>query len=305
MVSVVITTCGREPDILCRAIDSVLCQTYTDWELIVVDDSPQDYVRRDEIRRTVEMLGRRMKEPEGSRIRYIAHEVNSGACAARNTGLAAAGGEYIAYLDDDDEWLPRKLEFQVQKAKEAGSDAALIYCGSFVRVDGTDSIILKKRQYHRGYIFDSLILENYIGSTSFPLMRTECLRAIGGFDVLMQSAQDADVWLRLAARYRIDYVKDPLVYYHKHAGERITTDVGKKLAGLERLNQKNWEYLIKHPHAFCVRHMKLACMYAKGGELIKALGIWGKAAAKCPLRILQNGKYLAQIFREKFRALRR
>lgn len=305
MVSVVITTCGREPDILRRAIDSVLCQTYTDWELIVVDDSPRDYVRRDEVRQAVETIGQRMEGPEGSRIRYIAHEVNSGACAARNTGLAAAKGEYIAYLDDDDEWLPEKLALQVQKAREAGPDVALIYCGSFVQVDGTDNIILKKRQYHRGNIFDSLILENYIGSTSFPLMRTECLREIDGFDVLMQSAQDADVWLRLAARYRIDYVKDPLVYYHKHAGERITTNVGKKIAGMERLNEKNQDYLSEHPHAFCIRNMKLACMYAKGGDLKKALGIWGKAAAKCPWKLMQNGKYMALILREKFRTARR
>ncbi len=297
MVSVVITTCGRKPEILRRAVESVLRQTYSDWELIVVDDSPREYAFRDDVRRMVEETGE-----ENRRVRYIPHEVNRGACAARNTGLAAAGGEYIAYLDDDDEWLPQKLELQVRKAGEAGPDTALIYCGSFVRVEGMEETILKKRQYHRGSIFDTLILENYIGSTSFPLMRTECLREIGGFDVSMQSAQDADVWLRLAAGYRIDYVETPLVYYHKHSGERITTNVAKKIAGMERLNEKNREYLSKHPYAFCIRNMKLACMYAKGGELGKALGIWTKAAAKCPWRILQNGKYLALIFREKLRA---
>lgn len=302
MVSVVITTCGREPDILRRAIDSVLCQTYSDWELIVVDDSPQDYVQRDEIRQTVETIGR---SAEGSRIRYIAHEVNRGACAARNTGLAAAGGEYIAYLDDDDEWLPEKLNIQVQKAREAGPDVALIYCGSYVQVDGTDQVVLRKQVYCRGYIFDSLILENYIGSTSFPLMRTECLREIGGFDILMQSAQDADVWLRLAARYQIDYVEDPLVCYHRHGGARITTNVEKKIAGMERLNEKNQAYLSEHPQAFCIRNMKLACVYAKGGKFGKALRTWGKGAAKCPWKFIQNGKYMVRLLREELRAVRR
>lgn len=302
MVSVVITTCGRKPDILRRAVDSVLCQTYSDWELIVVDDSPREYALRDAVRQMVEEAGERSKN---RRVRYIAHEVNKGACAARNTGLAAAGGEFIAYLDDDDEWLPEKLEIQVGKALEAGSDVALIYCGSFVRVEGSEEIFLKKRQYHRGHIFDSLILENYIGSTSFPLMRTECLREIGGFDVSMQSAQDADVWLRLAARYRIDYVETPLVYYHKHGGERITTNVAKKISGMERMNEKNQEYLAEHPYAFCIRNMKLACMCAKGGELGRALCIWKKAAEKCPWKVMQNGKYLALILREKLRAARR
>ncbi|MDE6701769.1 MAG: glycosyltransferase, partial [Acetatifactor sp.] len=210
MVSVVITTCKREPDILRRAMNSVLCQTYSDWELIVVDDSPEDYALRDAVRQTVEVI----RKTAENRILYIAHEANKGACEARNTGLAAATGEYIAYLDDDDEWLPEKLALQVQRAQEAGPRTALIYCGSFVKMDGADRVILKRREYHRGRIYDSLILENYIGSTSFPLMRTECLRAIGGFDVSMQSAQDADVWLRLAARYEIDCVEEPLVYYH-------------------------------------------------------------------------------------------
>lgn len=303
MVSVVITTCKREPDILRRAMDSVLCQTWSDWELIVVDDSPQDFALRDEVRQTVEKV--RQTAADHSRIHYIAHEVNRGACAARNTGLAAASGEFIAYLDDDDEWLPQKLALQVRKALEAGPDVALIYCGSFVKTDGTDRVVQKKREYRRGCIYDSLILENYIGSTSFPLMRTECLRAIGGFDTSMQSAQDADVWLRLAARYEIDYVEEPLVYYHMHGGEQITTDIGKKIAGLESLNEKNQTYLREHPQAYWIRNMKLARAYARGGATGKALYIWGRAATKCLWKVMQNGKYLVLILRERLRAAKR
>lgn len=305
MVSVVITTCRREPEILRRAMDSVMRQTDSDWELIVVDDSPSDYALRDAVRETVEEIRRTAGGQGDSRIRYIAHEVNRGACFARNTGLAAAKGEYIAYLDDDDEWLPDKLAHQVRKARESGDGVALIYCGAYVKRDGTDRVVLRKQQYHRGRIYDSLILENYIGSTSFPLMRTDCLRAIGGFDVQMQSAQDADVWLRLADRYEVDYVEEPLVCYHIHSGERITTNIDKKIAGLERINEKNQAYLTEHPRAFCIRNMRLARMYAKGGHLARALHIWWKAALKCPWSIVQNGKYLAQILREKLRAVKR
>ncbi len=304
MVSVVITTCKREPYILRRSIESVMCQTYSDWELIVVDDSPNDYVLRNAVKEMVGQICQKNERQGKSLIRYIAHAENQGACAARNTGLAVAAGEYIAYLDDDDEWMPEKLALQVVKAEEAGPDVALIYCGSYVKKEGRDEAVVRKQEYHRGRIFDTLILENYIGSTSFPLMRTECLRAIGGFDVLMQSAQDADVWLRLAACYEIDCVKEPLVCYYLHDGEQISTNVRKKIAGLERINEKNQAYLDTHPIAFCIRNMRLARMYAKGGQLTKALGIWWKAALKCPWRVVQNGKYLLQIIREKFRSMK-
>lgn len=305
MVSVVITTCGREPDILRRAMESVMRQTYSDWEMLVVDDSPSNYTLRDAVRETVERIRQTAKEQGGNSIRYIAHEVNGGACVARNTGLAAAKGEYIAYLDDDDEWLPDKLALQVQKAREAGDGVALIYCGSYVKRDGADKAVLRKQEYHRGRVYDSLILENYIGSTSFPLMRTDCLREIGGFDPQMQSAQDADVWLRLASRYEVDYVEEPLVCYHIHGGERITTNIDKKISGLQRINEKNRDYLSEHPRAFCIRNMRLARMYAKGGQLGRALHIWGKAALRYPWGVGQNGKYLAQILREKLRAVKR
>ena len=81
-------------------------------------------------------------------------------------------------------------------------------------------------------------MENFIGSTSFPLIRKSCLEEIGGFDVLMQSAQDYDVWLRLSDKYSIDYFDEELGIYHVHGEKQITKNPDKKIAGLERLNEK-------------------------------------------------------------------
>lgn len=296
MVSVIITTCKREPNILRRAINSVLNQTYQDWELIVVDDSPATYELRNEIKEMMEQIYSLNKGR--NKICYLAHEENKGACIARNTALAAASGEYVAYLDDDDEWLSEKLALQVKKAEEAGPQVALIYCKAYIKKEGTERVIVRKRNYYKGNIYDKLILENFIGSTSLPLLRTNCLREIGGFDPLMQSAQDADVWLRLSERYAADYVDEPLVYYYAHKGEQISSTISKRIAGLERLDQKNQEYLQNNPHAFWVRKMKLAQMYARGGNLKKALKLWWKAAWKCPFHFIQNTKNLAQILRE-------
>ena len=92
-------------------------------------------------------------------------------------------------------------------------------------------------------ICENLLIKNFIGSTSFPLIKTECLRNIGGFDPLMQSAQDIDVWIRLCEKYKINCVDEALITYHFHEGEQITTNPKKKINGAERLNEKNMKYL--------------------------------------------------------------
>ena len=117
-----------------RAIKSVVNQTYKDWLLVIVDDSPADYELRDEVKRMAEEWCSR-----DSRITYIQHDKNYGAQRARNTALKIAvdnSYEFIAYLDDDDEWLPMKLEKQIARFNERGEDTALVYCWSWLTGNG-------------------------------------------------------------------------------------------------------------------------------------------------------------------------
>ena len=167
-----------------------------------------------------------------------------GACAARNSGLARAQGEFIGFLDDDDEWLPNKIEKQL-KAFDS-KDVALVYCGSLTVFDSTGKQEERKCIFTRENVYEKLMYENFIGSTSFPLLRTEVLRQIGGFDVEMLSAQDYDAWLRIAKDHAVNYVKEPLVLYHWHEGDQITKNPAKKIAGLERILSKNIDYIKKH-----------------------------------------------------------
>lgn len=292
MVSVIITTCMRSPDMVKRAINSVISQTYQDWELIVVDDSPANYGERIQVKKTVESYG-------DNRIRYIAHEDNKGACVARNTGLEQAVGEYIAYLDDDDEWMPDKLSLQVDKMNKAENKVAMVYCGALVKRDTDIETAVRKQKYYKGKVFDYLILDNFIGSTSFPLIKTEVLRKIDGFDPMMQAAQDADVWLKIAEKYEVDYIEQPLVCYHIHQGERISNYPDKKINAYERLNEKYKEYLMSHPKAFSARYMKLAIVYARANMKKQALRIWWKAFLRRPWDFVLNGKYLVNIIRCK------
>ncbi len=122
LISVIIPVYNR-CNIVGRAIQSVLGQTLSDYEILVIDDASED---RSE-------LGQHIQSYSDSRIRLICHEVNKGGGAARNTGIREARGEYVAFLDSDDEWLPQKLELQLMAAKEEQGDNWLIYCQSEVR----------------------------------------------------------------------------------------------------------------------------------------------------------------------------
>ncbi len=294
MISAVITTYKREPSLVIRAIDSVLCQTYRDIELIIVDDSPAEYPYR----KGVEAIAlERKKQNSDISIYYIAHDKNRGACAARNTGLRHAKGEFIAYLDDDDEWLPQKLEKQIALMHNA--EVALVYCGSIYKNDKTGASINKETDYYRGFVHQKLLYGNFIGSTSFPLIRAECLKEINGFDEQMQSAQDYDVWIRLSEKYKVDFVPEPLVIYHEHDGIQISGSPLKKINGLERLNHKNEKYLASDAKLWHKRHIVLTPYYAMVGNKKQALRIWLQCIKKCPAKVKENMRYFEMILQMK------
>ena len=175
MVSAIITTFKREPAMVLRAMDSILAQTYRDMEIIVIDDSPEDYSARDDVRKVIE---KRQADSVDIPIRYIAHPGNRGACVARNTGLEAAKGEYVAYLDDDDEWLPEKIEKQMKAIKHSG--AALVYCGNMLINEQTGKKTQTRKEYVRGKTFTKLLYSNFIESTSYPLIRILPMNSLRG-----------------------------------------------------------------------------------------------------------------------------
>lgn len=286
MVTVVITTYKREPKMVERALKSVLNQTYKDLEIIVVDDSPSTYEMRNSVAKLI-----RSYEEQG--VIYTPHKKNQGACAARNTGLNYAHGEYIAYLDDDDEWEKEKIEKQVKKFLTCSSDTALVYCGKYFVNDSTGEVREERTPFSRGNIFGELISgKNFVGSTSYPLIRTECLRKIGGFDINMPASQDFDVWLRLALKYQMDYVEEPLVRYHVHEGECITGDLKKKIIAMKLINEKHKDYLDTHKDAKWRRQMVFVPRYSANGNYVKALSIWFSSVLLQPTKIKESISYL-------------
>jgi glycosyltransferase involved in cell wall biosynthesis len=289
-VSAVITTHKRSPEIVERAIKSVLSQTWERMELIVVDDSPADFAQRADVRRMVEGYATQ-------NVRYIAHERCMGACAARNTGTEHALGEFIAFLDDDDEWKPNKIERQMSAFTD--ESIALVYCGREIKNDTTGSVTPSPFRGLSGRVYPELIKQNFIGSTSFPLLRKSVLEAVGGFDVLMEASQDFDVWLRIAKEYDVAFVEESLVVYHIHDGERITSNYARKINGWERLNEKNADYLAAHRDARHIRLMLLTPFYAGNKQLGKALRTWFRAAWLRPFAVKTNLRYLYRILKNR------
>lgn len=184
-------------------IDSALQQTFQDFEIIIVNDGSHD---------DIEAWVHQLNHPK---IRLISQR-NQGLSAARNAGIAAARGEFIALLDADDIWSPIKLVEQVKRFEDC-PEAGLVYTGlSYIDAQGVETGRMVQGTAE-GFIFRELLLHNWIGCGSVPMVRRECFETLGGFDTnLVSFGEDWDMWLRLAAAYPIQVVRQPLVQYRQH-----------------------------------------------------------------------------------------
>lgn len=288
LVTVIITTYQRSLRIVDRAIKSILTQTYSNLELIVVDDSPKEYEERSLIKQYIETI-------DDPRIRLIQHDKNQGACSARNTGIQNSNGKYIAFLDDDDSWCPDKLEKQMVKMKSG--DYGLVYCRQHVVNEVNHSSYDPLKEYFEGKVFDKLILTNFIGSTSFALIKRECFDAVGMFDVRMPASQDLEMWLRIAQKYKVGFVDEPLVDYYIHEGESITGNYSKKLTAIEMLLEKYKTYFDEHPYERSIRYLKAAPYYAVCNKYKQALKYYCGGVISAPSNFYNNIEYFAKLIR--------
>jgi glycosyltransferase involved in cell wall biosynthesis len=194
LVSVIIPTFNRA-DFLREAIDSVLAQTEKDFELIVVDDGSTD--------QTKEMLA-----AYGERILYL-FQTNAGASAARNLGIRQAQGRFITFLDSDDLWLPKKLSRQIEWMA-AHPDLMLCYTEEIWIRRGARVNQKKIHAKVGGWIYP-LCLPRCIISPSSVLMRRELFDAAGLFDERLPICEDYDLWLRVASRFEVGFIPEPLI----------------------------------------------------------------------------------------------
>ncbi|MEX2435866.1 MAG: glycosyltransferase [Balneolaceae bacterium] len=219
LVSAVVTTHNR-PGLLKRALDSVVAQTYPNLELIVVDDGSAE-------------SSEAIVDPYGDQIpvRFIRNETPKGACKARNQGIENAAGEFVAGLDDDDEWHPDRIE---KLAGEYSDDVSFVTSDVWMVIKNGRAVWKKKKMI----TLNDLLYSNKVGNQG--LIKKEYLKKIGGFDESLSAAQDYDLWIRLCEEFGpVKNVPKPLqTVYMDHSFERISNPKDQ-LRGYLRFYQKH------------------------------------------------------------------
>lgn len=246
MISIILPTYNRA-HVLMRAVNSVLCQTYQDIELLIVDDGSNDRTRQ-----IAEQI-------DDKRVRIFYQRENHGACAARNKGILAARGEYIAFQDSDDVWYPEKLERQLAYLQETNSD--LVFC-AFYRYDGKTVEYQPGREIREGNIaYHDLLVRNLI-STQTLMGKRSCFQE-EMFDETYPRLQDWELALRMARRFKISYDPQPLVDVYLQR-DSISSDPRKGLWAIERLTEQHRKALEEDSRgaigmAFTYAHFARAC----------------------------------------------
>jgi glycosyltransferase involved in cell wall biosynthesis len=208
VVSVVIPAFNAA-EFIGQTLDSVLGQTLARLEVIVIDDGSTD-----ETNAIVERFAE--SDP---RIRLV-HQENAGVGAARNTGIRLARGRYVAPLDADDVWLPEKLQKQVARMEECGSETGMVYCWSHL-IDGAGRLVgVNAPVTIEGRVPRALIVRYVIGNASVPLFRATALSDVGGYLTRadqggVQGCEDWDLTLRVAERHDVRVVPERLVLYRQ------------------------------------------------------------------------------------------
>ncbi len=227
LVSVVIPTYSR-PSLLPRALSSVIGQTHRNLEILVVDDNANDPDSRSAVEGIVEEL-------QDGRIRLIRNGRNLGGALSRNAGIEQASGEYVAFLDDDDEYLPEKTARQLERFRTSElPKLALVYCHT-VMMEAAGKPLEEYRYTFRGNcVFEGM--RDCIAATSQWMCRKDALRAVGCFSDV-PCKQDSNLIVKLlVSGYSVDFVPDVLSRYYRDAGGGISTQGPlRRIAGEEAL----------------------------------------------------------------------
>jgi glycosyltransferase involved in cell wall biosynthesis len=264
---VIIPTHNRA-SLLPRAINSVLAQTFSDFELFVVDDASND-----ETARVIQGFS-------DSRITYIRHEVNRGESESRNTGIRNARGEYIAYLDDDDEWVPEKLDKQVKVMDSSPPETGVVYTGCDYVELGTGRKLGTQKVYQRGRVLEHLLTKNFIpGPTA--LVRKKCFQKVGEYDPTVRYGPDWEMWIRIARYFDFEAIPEPLYRYSIHANQ-LTANFGLMLVGLERILELHSDLFLKHASAHGRQLFQLGLLHYLCGNPVEARVILKRGLRRDP-----------------------
>jgi glycosyltransferase involved in cell wall biosynthesis len=268
LISVIIPVYNGEKTIR-ETIESVLTQTFRDFELIILNDGSQDS--------TLEIVS----SIQDSRLKVFS-QPNAGLAASRNRGTFHAVGEYISFIDADDLWTPDKLETQL-KALQDNPEAAVAY--SWTNYIDESGQFLRRGGYltANGDVYAKLLVVDFLENGSNPLIHRQALIQVGGFDESLPAAEDWDILLRLAAQYSFVAVPYPQILYRVSANSMSAHVVRQEAACLKVLERafnqapESLQYLKKYSMANLYRYLSFKVLDAypdRKRGLIAARFLW-------------------------------
>lgn len=275
--SIIIPTYNRA-HLLPRAIKSALAQTFTDFELIIVDDASTD--------ETPQVMAS-FQDP---RIVYLRQEQNGGASSTRNAGIKIAKGKYISFLDDDDELSPKFLQRTFDTLEAASPDVGFAWCGvRYVRNSGTEKEFTEEKVWH----LDRPAKSNrhawppylQIGTGYGLTVKRTCFDSVGTFDERLQAVVDTDLMFRLGAHYPYVAVPEVLVIIHRHNEDRLTAPTLRRARSLKQVIDNNRKFLEANPRLWSQFHIKLAGLYYGIGDTQQGRKIAWLVIAKQPFNL--------------------
>lgn len=294
LISVVIPS-YNSAKFLPTAVSSVVDQTYKNFEIIIVDDCSNDDTER--VVKTFSLSNRNIK--------YIKHDENKGLSSARNTGIMAAKGDFIAFLDADDIWSPRKLEYQYRKFED-NPKLGVVFTG-YTLIDLNKRI---RREYcpprfNNQYDFArNLLVRNIVtGSASSVMTKKECFEKVGLFDTALKAAEDWDMWMRIAHNFTFGAVESPCVTYVEHS-QNMSRNIERMITYSIRVIHKNlqlYEDLFPKRDLTLIKKRALSIIYLRAAQAIrddpnerKQLLIYlGKSIACYPFKAFEkDDKYI-------------
>ena len=232
-----------------RALESVMEQSFKDLEIIVVDDASTDNTQN-----VVKKF---------PKVRYIRHKSNMGVSAARNTGITASKGRFIAFLDSDDFWREDKLERQLETMLNNGTK------WSYTRIVFVDENLKKIREQKAeasGFVLTKLLEKNIIGPPSSVIVERNVLKKCGLFNRNLWYREDYHMWIRIASKYEVSPVDLPLTYQLVHSGERLSHNYRNRIKGFMQVLKAFEPEFKKNRKALARQLYELGKLHLRIGE---------------------------------------
>ncbi|AFY92664.1 glycosyltransferase family 2 protein [Chamaesiphon minutus] len=265
-----------------KTLDSVLQQTYTNFEVLIVNDGSTDEIAA------------WFTTVKDDRVRLIS-QANQGLPGARNTGITAAKGAYIAFLDADDLWAPTKLEKQVQ-CLDAKPEVGLVYAWTLLIDRHGNSTRTVTAAQVEGNVWEKLLLGDVVGSGSAAMVRRSCFDRVGLFDPELTSIEDCDMWVRIAADYPFAVIKEVLVYYRQHPTS-MSRDYDKmaqnsRLKIEKKFDRVPFELLYLRPRAYGHAFLWLAWKIMSDGGAVDRANYYARQAVLHYPQLSYSAKFL-------------